>query len=254
MNKLLIIFVFLCFSNLFAQSDTVEIEALNDTLFINNNDSSYVNIVSYPHQSWWARNEGAIVGSFIAAFLAGIIAIISVYLTARSIKKQRGEREKEIYCGLLYSIKIELIYHSKNHKNLIEELEVIKHNSLLANEIITDSPSRNISLTFLKEVRNKLIDTELFNTNILLFLSAYVNKCELVNSDINFERMIKVSEKFKDQLNFAESTKSYFDVVIKQLQDLQKSIPEIIEHINADLQLFGETSEINESEYLKIDG
>lgn len=250
MNKyLILLFIPLNFS--FAQIDSSIIKSFNDTLIVKTKDSSFVKIISYPEMTWIERNEGAIVGSFIGALLAGIIAIISVYLTARSSKIQRREREIEIYCGLLYSIKIELLYHSKTHINLIEELEVIKHNSLLSNEIITDSPSRNISLIFLLEVRNKLIDTELFNTNILLLISAYINKCELINNDIKFERLIKISEKFKENVNFQESTKSYFDIVIKQIGDLQNSIPDIISYINSDLQSFGKTSDIDESAYLK---
>jgi len=247
------IYIILLLSNpSHSQTDSANINLANDTHGHISNDTSHIKIISYPDVTWYERNEGAIIGSFVGAFLAGIIALLSIYLTARSNKRQRREREIEIYCGFLYSIKIELIYHSKNHNNLIEELRMIKHNSLLANEIITDSPSRNISIPFLRELRSKLIDTELFNTKILLTLSAYINKCDLVNSDIKLERLMKVSEKFKEQVNFAESTKSYFNIVIEETENLKKSIPEIIKQINADLTLLGKTSEIDEGEYLKV--
>lgn len=238
-------FVFLLIGKTYGLQDSSKVI---DTLFVSKNDTSVVKIISYPQSSWIEKNEG----TFLGAFLAGLIAILSVYLTTRSTKKSRLAKETEIYCGLLYAIKIELIYQSKNHDFLIQELEVIKHNSLIANEIITDSPSRTITLNFLQDVRSKIISTELFNTRILLLLSAYMNKCELVNCDIKFERLIKLSEKFKDKVNFPESTKTYFDIIIKQVNDLKKAIPDIISYINADLKSFGKTSDIDESEYLKI--
>lgn len=224
----------------------------NNTIYLKTNDSSYVTIVKYPSQTWLRRNEGYIVGSLLGALFAGIIAIISVKLTSQQNIKSRIQREKEIYCGLLYSIKVELIYHDKNHQFLADELKVIQQNSLAANEIITDSPGRNISINFLKELRSKIIDTELFETQILLFLTAYINKCELINNDINFERLIRVNEKFKENLNFSESIKGYFDVIISEIENLKKSIPGIIKLINNDLVKMGKTSDIDESEYLKI--
>ncbi|MCH7772445.1 MAG: hypothetical protein IIA49_15760 [Bacteroidetes bacterium] len=208
---IIISIILISFSTLIAQSDFLQNKVNNDTIFIKNNDSSYISIINYPKQTWLERNEGSIVGALMGALFAGLIAVLSVYLTSRANNKSRIQKEKEIYCGLLYSIKIELIFHDKNHNNLIEELKVIQHNSILANEIITDAPSRNISVSFLKELRSKIIDTELFNTTILLFISAYINKCELVNSDIKFERVIKISEKFKEQVDIPTSIKSYFD-------------------------------------------
>src|ERR1035437_9719559 len=198
------------FSSLVAKSDSLQNKVYNDTISIRNKDTSFVSIINYPERTWLERNEGSIVG----AFFAGLIAVLSVYLTSRANKKAHKQREKEIYCGLLYSIKIELIYHNKNHDNLIEELRIIQKNSINANELITDSTSRNIQVSFLKELRSKIIDTDLFNTKILLFLSAYINKCELVNSDINFEKLIKISEKFKTQFDIPASIKSYFDAII----------------------------------------
>jgi hypothetical protein len=253
MKILVIILIFFISSYaLIAKSDSLQARVHNDTMFIKNNDSSYVSIVNYPKQTWLEKNEGSIIGALTGALFAGLIAVLSVQLTSRANKKSRIQKEKEIYCGLLYSIKIELIYHSKNHNNLIEELKVIQHNSILANEIITDAPSRNISISFLRELRSKIIETELFNTTILLFISAYINKCELVNSDIKFERLIKLSEKFKEQVDIPASIKSYFEIVIEQTENLKKSIPDIIKHINADLTLMGKPSDIDESEYLKI--
>lgn len=232
---------------LIAQSDSLSDKTAKGTTHDINNDSSYVHIISYPQQSWIERNEGA----FISTLLASIVAILSVYLTARSNKKQRLEREMEIYCGLLYSLKIELLYHSRTHENLIQELEVIKHNSLIANELVIHSPSRFINVSFLQEVRSNIINTEIFNTQILLLLSAYIHKCEFVNIDIKLERLDVLLKKFKEKANFSGTTKTYFNIVITHIQELQKAIPPIIEHINADLKSLGKTSDINESEYLK---
>jgi hypothetical protein len=231
-----------------ANSDSTQNKVYTDTIFIKNNDSSYVSIINYPQQTWLRRNEGSILG----AFFAGLIAILSVYLTSKANKKSRLQKEIEIYSGLLYSIKVELIYHSKNHDFLIKELIIIRNESILVNKIIINSASRNISVSFLNELRSKIIDTEIFNTTILLFVSSYINKCELVNNDIKFERLIKVNEKYKGEVNIQASIKSYFDVVIEQTENLKKSIPNIIKLINEDLTRMGKPSEINDSEYLKV--
>lgn len=250
MNKI-IVFLILFFNTTFSLSDSNSVSIRTNTDTLKNADTCFVKITNTQNQSWFEKNEGEIFGSFIAAFFAGLIAILSVYLTSRANKNQKQEREKEIYCGLLFAIKIELLYQVQTHKNLIEELKVIEHNSLIANEIIVENPSRNISLTFLNKIRDKVIESEIFNTNILLLLTAYINKCELVNSDINFDRMIKISQKFKDKVNFPASTKSYFSIVIEQINNLQEAIPELIKHINFDLQSLGKTSDIDESKYFQ---
>ena len=178
--------------------------SLNKNIFnsLKNIDTCFVKVVNTQNQSWTEKNEGAIVGSFIATFFAALIAILSVYLTTQANKKQKQEREKEIYCGLLFAIKIELLYQGQNHKYLIQELKVIEHNSLIANEIIVENPPRNISLNFLKNIRNKLIESEIFNTN--------------VNSDINFNRLIKSARNLKRKLIFQSLQRHISELSLKR--------------------------------------
>jgi hypothetical protein len=174
----------------------------------------------------------------------------SVYLTYRSSKKQRLDREKEIYCGLLYALKTELFHHFDTNKNLIQELKVIQNKSLIENELAIHKPSRFINITFLNELRSNIIKTEIFNTKILFLLSDYIYKSEFVNIDINLERLDVILEKFKEKENFPKTVKTYFNIVTTHIQELQNAIPKIIQNIDYDLQLLGKTRDINESEYL----
>ena len=226
----------------YAQFDSINFRVIEEFSILIEKDTMNIKVTNVPNQNWLERNEGA----FIAALLASIVAIFSVYLTARSIKKQRLEREKEIYCGLLDAIKIELMYHEKNLTFLIKGLEKIKSVSIKENEIIIPEYPRNLSLNFLRGLRNKLIETELLNANILRFLSYYINKCEIINADIDFECLMKLTEKLKGKVNFQEATKSYFDEEIKQVKNIQLSISGIIKNINANLTSLGRTSKVNE--------
>lgn len=254
MKVILRILLILFFSAAFfaADSDSLKEFSRVDTVYLRPNDSTYVSIVKYPHQTWFQRNEGNIIGGLLGAFLAGLIAIISVQLTSSANTRNRIKREKEIYCGLLYALKIELDNNSNDYNNLIGELKVILQRSLSTNEIIADAPSRDISISFLQELRTKMMDTEVFNTKILLLISEYINDSELINRDIEFERLIKLTEKFKEQVDFPEAINSYFSTVIEQIENLEKSNPLIVEQINADLVSMGKKCEFDESEYLKV--
>lgn len=206
-------------------------------MYFRTNNSIPIKIISYPNEPWIERNEG-IAGSFIGALLAGFVAIISVRLTARSIKKQRIEKEKEIYCGLLNAMKIELDYHQQNFPILIEGLQTIKDISLKQGSIITSKAPRYISLNFLLDIRRRLIDIELLNTNILKLISFYINKCEIVNMDMDFESLVKLNEKFKESFNFQESTKDYFDKELEEVGKLQKSLIGINKRIDLELDTY----------------
>lgn len=244
MNKIFLILFIFCF---YGTSKEANYRSQDKARIDSSNKICYV-IKSNSEENWFDKNQG----TFLGALLAGLIAILSVYLTSKANKRYRLEKDTEIYCGLLYSIKAELIYQNINHDNLSKEMEAIKHNSLIANEIITDSPSRTISLNFLKDIRSKIISTEVFNTHILFYLSAYINKCELINSDIKFERLIKLNEKFKDKVDFPKTTQNYFDTVIIQIKNVRGSIPILIKKINEDLEFNGKPIEIDESEYFNI--
>jgi hypothetical protein len=237
MVKYLFFIVFFFINLFYAQTDSIIAKEFNDTLYNKTNSSIPIKIISYPNTSWVERNEG-IIGSFIGALLAGLVAIISVRLTARSIKKQRIEKEKEIYCGLLNAIKIELDYHHQIFPILIEGLQMIRDISLKQGEIITSKAPRNISLNFLLDIRRRLIDIELLNTNILKLISFYINKCEIVNMDMDFESLVKLNGKFKENFNFQASTKDFFDKEIEEVGNLQKSLSGINNSIDIELKTY----------------
>lgn len=218
---------------IYSHNDSTVVNILYDTIKVKQNDSSFVKIISVPKSTWIYRNEGAILG----AFLASLVAIITVYLTHRSNRKLRIEKEKKIYYGLLFSLKIEFNSQTTNVQSLLQELLVIKNNSISANEIISIQPPRNLSLSFLKEVRNKFLNSEIFTTNILFLVSKFINKSQLINSNIKFERLLNISEIFKESIDYKKVISVYFDAVIMDVEELQKSIPEIISGLTRKKQL-----------------
>jgi hypothetical protein len=185
--------------------------------------------------------------------LASLIAIYSIRQTHKNQiflendkANKRQIREEEIYCGLLNAAKIELIYHQKILPFLIEGLQKIRDASLREGEIITAKAPRNISLNFLQEIRRKIIDKEILDTNILQLLSYYINKCEIINMDMDFESLIKLNEKFKDKVDFQELVKDYFDKEIDQVKKIQESLTGIIYNLDTKLSSFNKPYKINE--------
>lgn len=218
-------------SNVFTEPASLSAKTTKESTEQIKNDSSYVHILSYPQQSWFERNEG----SLIATLLASLVAIFTVYLTARSNKKQRLERDKEIYRGLLNAIKIELDYHRQLFPIVIEGFQNIRDISIAQEKIIASKGPREIPLNFLFDIRKKLIDSELLNSNILKFISFYINKCEIVNMDMDFENLIRLNEKFKENFKFSDAVKDYFNKEVEEVEKLQKSITGISNIIDNEL-------------------
>ncbi len=234
----LIVLLFIISNNVFAEPDSLSTSTTKVNIENVKSDSSYVHILSFPHQSWIERNEGA----FIGTLLAGLVAILTVYLTARSNKRQRLEREKEIYCGLLNAIKIELDYHKQIFPIIVEGLQNIRDISITQEKMITSKAPREIPLSFLFDIRKRLIDSDLLNSNLLKFISFYITKCEIVNKDMDYENLIRLNEKLKENFKFSDAVKDYFNKEIEEVGNLQKSITVINNIIDKELNINGKAS------------
>jgi hypothetical protein len=201
-------------------------------------DTAKVEIIGVPLEGWWDRNEG----TFLGALFAGLIALISVLMTNYFNKRTKFDREKEVYCGMLFAIKTELEYHHKSFPHLIQELQAILERSIEVKDIIINKPSRDISVMFLKEIRGKILSLENYNSNVFRVISSYINKCELINSDIQFERIIRLNQKVKNDPTFEDSIRGYFDKVIEEIKKVSLSIEYIFSLINDDLTSLGKVN------------
>ncbi len=205
-----------------------------------NYDTAVTKIVSVPESTWLRRNEGSIFSGAIAS----LIAILSVHLTARSAKKTQKRQEKEIYCGYLFAIKTELLNQAEIIPKLIESLKYISKVSVEAKEFMVSKAPRSLNSELLKVLRNKIIDTEIFNTHVLLRLITYINICETINSDMKFDFMQEFVKNLQKNSpggknDFGFSILGYFNILIDEADNLNSSITDIIALIDADLAFNG---------------
>lgn len=242
--------MFFLLSVCYSQSDSISVsnEKIRD-----GKKNAKVEIIKASQINWWEKNEGA----FLGAFLAGMVAIFTVLLTNYLNKRENSKRENEIYCGVLFAIKAELEYQYKSLPHLIEELKAILEKSIEAKEVIANKSSRDISVNFLVEIRSKILLLSNYNTIVFRDISAYINKCEIINSDLEFERLIILKEKIKIEPSFDESINNYFLKIIEDIEDIEnirKSIPIIFELINADLASLGKENKSSNISELSTNG
>lgn len=182
-------------------------------------------------------------GALIGAFLAGIIAIYSVWKTNRNNlelerKKYHTQREvkENIYCGILFSIFTDLHAHTKISEILKTEIEDFLEYYKSALTIPTDSPFSDFPIEFIKICRNKVLDFYKFETTSFSILTHYINVLDSLQADLNLRRLREARLNIIDEKQLFAGMKGYFDQVLKTLstlddlrKELTEKIPEIIE-------------------------
>jgi len=160
------------------------------------------------------------------------------------------ERIKEIYKGYLFAVKAELINHQKLIPLIRQEFEAIIIKSIELKQIILERPTRSIPIKFLTELRIKLLESEIYNTQVFAIFTAYLSKCELINTDTDLTSLITFIENQKEQINFEEALKDYLSTMLKQIDNVIKGGLGLIQYINEDLKKLGVDLEKSEVDYL----
>jgi len=165
--------------------------------------------------SFWERNEG----TFLGAISAGLVAVITVYLSTYLNNKKEVEKnlreETNKYSGLLSLIHTELNAHKlhlqllKNSLNTIKELSIERRFFIVA-----DLPMR-FDLSFVNDGLRELCKFQNFDHQIMILLITYKNLVNGINIALEFERANKLLFDNKDGNNIEESIESYFNVLEK---------------------------------------
>jgi len=229
-----ILFFYIAFSTalLLGQQDSNGV-ANNSVVLesIKTTDTLDVKIVKTPKQNFWERNEGTIIG----ALLAGLIAVFSVKYTNYYNIKRINRLNKKIYYGLLSVLKSELEYQKNIISFLLEEIKVTGDTIRDGNDLGFKKPFRKIQTKFIDETRNKLLSIELKDTDLLKLLTAFINKCELINNDLNYEVIYTFCINAKKNNKLDEFVILYFGEMHKQTSDTLSAISPIIAFIDSEI-------------------
>lgn len=217
------------------QHDTIYIPNHIDTVFIPVPvDTLRFNILSkenVPKQSWWYRNEGTILGSFLAAIVALMTISITTYISNRNSRI----REENIYTGHWCAVYGQSFDNEKELNILISELESFKNVLNLSKTINIDSFPIQLSVNFLNYCKLEFLKFAYYDLDLHKFFSSYINSLEALINELNFKRIhqsladIESSEVVKATLN------EYVDSIISHIKQIIEWQVELREMINKEI-------------------
>jgi len=266
MNKKLaismIVIITLCFSDTniknpsISKIDTIYVPVPSDTMHFN-----IVSKESNPPLNWWEKNEasliGAIAGAFFGAISAGLIALFSIKRTHKNnfeIEKSkfiedRKEKEKK-YCGLLFMIISEIYFQKKDTELIEKEIKEFIRVTKEQKTIITDKPFTSYQSDMLVECRNRILEYDSFNTELVSTISLYINRINNCNSYLDLTRLIDL-ERFEKEGEFSivEGTETYFSDMNEILENIKKARVELTKGLTLEIAKFP-SSDINPDELL----
>jgi hypothetical protein len=236
------IFIICMFTLLFsimllARSDE---NILNYKVSVNQKDTIKIETIKPLQPGFLSRNEGTLIGSL----LAGMIALFSVLFT--NYKTRQTDRKKEIerYYGLLFAIDKELDYHKKVFPHLKSEINNLSIISEQMKILLIDKLSRDIPISFMKEIRSNILSIEGYNTVIFQNLLDYITNCEMLNEDIKFEKLSKVKNIISED-EYIDASKDYFSALISGIDKIDVLIDPLKKLIVTDIQALGLRKRLN---------
>lgn len=183
-----------------------------------------------------SRNEGQIIGSFLGALLASLIAIYAAkkahfYAEERdNMKSLREENQlKNKYCNILHSVIIELNWHQEINPMIINQVEGIRQNSKDVGRMIIDEPTTFIRTDYLRKLRNLLYEFDFANLVIPTHIQLYINSSENINRSLNLKVIDKTVERFKEPKKFGAAVDLYFNQLIKDFTRLDKALTKVLQ-------------------------
>ncbi|HAH51474.1 MAG TPA: hypothetical protein DCL80_09500 [Balneola sp.] len=178
-----------------------------------------------------SRNEGELVGSFLGAFLAALVAyysarkghLYSVQRNKEELDRKRIEQENK-YCSLLHSIIVELSWHKDINSMVLSQVEGIREKSKVAGKMIIDEPTTFIKIDFLRKLRDTFPEFEFSNHVIPTHLQLYINKAEIINRSLKLNVIDETVKRFDEPENFAKAVDLYFNQLVKDFQTLEEAL------------------------------
>jgi hypothetical protein len=204
-----------------------------------------------PEMGFWKKNEGTIIGSFLAALVAAISVFATNHFHAkRDTKRENNKRiEKEnLYGAVLVSIYSILLSHGERSKRLKEELAVILEKSLDRSHFVIDKSSIILSLEMLNEFLIKLLNYDKFNQILLNTIIAYIHRVTNLNQSLDFTPAIKLQKAYIAGQVYNDAVKEYFDAIGKNITMLDTQRDKIKKLIIEEIKKFPQFEIISEQE------
>lgn len=188
-------------------------------------------------QKWY---NSLVFSTFVGSFLAAIIAIVSIYLTNRNFKINNKEKESRKYVTLLSGIKDEVINNEKITKLIKEEIDVYIETVKRTGKIVELAPFNEIKLSFIKECRLNIVDNDNIRTDLINFISRYIDKSEAVNDALMLNKLFAVQQLAPKNLLLYKAFKIYFNSVLELVDDLDSGGRPLQQVLNLILEDFTE--------------
>lgn len=192
-----------------------------DTIFVPvPTDTMQFNVISkefIPKQTFMQKHLGALLGSLGA----GLVALFSVLATHKTAKKREKEKARIFHRNLLLAIYSELLSHEKLVDYLKGELNEAKRLALDKAQVLIESPHTKIPVEFINQCRIRLLEYEDNSMDLINHIFQYQNSTHQLVSNLSFSNVISLKEHFKNDAQYREGIKAYFDRLFVHLTTLE---------------------------------
>lgn len=164
--------------------------------------------------------NSSVFTTFMGSFLAAIIAILSIYFTNRNFKRNNKKIQSKKYATLLSGIKDEVINNEKITKLIKEEIDVYIETVKRSGKMVELAPFNEIKLSFIKECRLNIVDNDNIRTDLINFISRYIDKGEAVNDALMLNNLFAVQKLKPKNLLLYKAFKIYYVGVLELVDQL----------------------------------
>lgn len=243
MKKYLIIIIGLLLSQIISAQDTVKVDTIQmaQNIVVNKPDS--VTYVMVTKEITFIERYQGLIGAFIGAFFASLIAIIAIKKTHKNqielendkIHYKRYQDEK-VYCGFLFSIHSVLLNHKQFLMTLKKELEGILENAKITGKLAYDKPYTFLPVDLLKGNLNNVLSYENYNSKNIQLLVSYLNFVENLYNDLNLINLVKLKDDTKDENEYKQKIEYYFNEVLGRINILKEMVEELLNAIIEEIE------------------
>jgi len=201
-------------------------------------DTLFVSIDQFPEyylkQSFWDLHIGHIIGAFIGAFFAGLIA----YLSIRKTYKIERKKEQNLYGGALMALYYELQNHNQISEQQRLELEAVRDRSIDQNRFIIEKSTSIFPTDFISQCLFKVLEYDHFNSYLINHIITYQGAVNNFNNSLNYSNAANVIKLLSDDDDITKGIKEYFNAILTALKKLDDGRPKILAEIKNELKRY----------------
>ncbi|MCL5068675.1 MAG: hypothetical protein M1368_10045 [Thaumarchaeota archaeon] len=224
--------VFICSLAISAPRDSAAVKTVHQHIGYMSGDTLNVKVVGSQDPGFWERTTGYLLPTVLSI----IVAWITVLITMRAEKERSEEAERDKLRRLLEALKEEVVYHQKMFNLLQQELASIQNSAVSTGQLVYNKPKRSVALGFLRGVQAKILELPALSHDLLKLLGSYVNGCELVNTDLDFDELRTMINQPNLQVPPNQVFTQYFSEMIGHVKDLETVAAGLIKLTDHELQ------------------